>query len=132
MKYYIQVRTSLGFEDAIARVTELLKEEGFGVLTEIDVQATLKKKLDMDYKPYRILGACNPSFTHQALNAEPLIGVFLPCNVVVWDDGDNRIIAAMEPMTMAEIIGNPAVSGIAAQISERIRRVVGKIGESAV
>jgi uncharacterized protein (DUF302 family) len=110
MKYYIQARTRLGFEDAIARVIELLKEEGFGVLTEIDVQATLKRKLDMDYKPYRILGACNPSFAHQALNVEPLIGVFLPCNVVVWDDGDDRVVAAMEPIIMAEIIGNPAVS----------------------
>jgi uncharacterized protein (DUF302 family) len=129
MKYYIQARTSLGFDDAIARVTELLKEEGFGVLTEIDVQATLKKKLDIDYKPYRILGACNPPFAHKALSAEPLIGVLLPCNVIVWDDGDDRVVAAMEPLIMAEIIGKPAVAEIAAQTSERIHRVVGKIGE---
>ena len=129
MNYYIQARTNLGFDEAIARVTEFLKEEGFGVLTEIDVKATLKKKLDIEYKPYRILGACNPLFAHKSLNAEPHIGVLLPCNVVVWDEGDSRVIAAMEPMIMAEIIGKPAVAEIAAQVSERINRVVSKISE---
>ena len=83
--YALQVTTRLRFEDAIARVTELLAEKGFGVLTEIDVKATLKKKLGLDYKPYKILGACNPHVAHRAQEAEPYVGVLLPCNVVVWD-----------------------------------------------
>ena len=128
MEYAIKTKTKLDFDSAINKVTELLLEEGFGVLTEIDVKATLKKKLDVEYKPYRILGACNPPFAHKSLNTEPHIGVFLPCNVVVWDDGDDRVVAAMEPLIMTEIVNNPEITEIAGQISERIHSVIDKIG----
>ncbi|MDX1547693.1 MAG: DUF302 domain-containing protein, partial [Rhodothermales bacterium] len=100
MSTYYHARTlDLPFDDAIAHVTEALKEEGFGVLTEIDVQATLKKKLDVDFRPYRILGACNPHFAHQALQAEDKIGTMLPCNVIVQQTGDGRTeVAAVDPI----------------------------------
>ncbi|OGF16420.1 MAG: hypothetical protein A2W00_07685 [Candidatus Eisenbacteria bacterium RBG_16_71_46] len=126
--YALEVTTRRGFEDAIQRVTELLAEQGFGVLTEIDVQATLKKKLDLDTKPYRILGACNPGFAHQALEVEPHIGVMLPCNVLVWDEGDHRVVAAMEPRMMADIVDSPALRAIAEQVSARIRTVLDRLG----
>ncbi|OGF24748.1 MAG: hypothetical protein A2V63_04760 [Candidatus Eisenbacteria bacterium RBG_19FT_COMBO_70_11] len=126
--YALEVTTRRGFEDAIQRVTELLAEQGFGVLTEIDVQATLKKKLDLDTKPYRILGACNPGFAHQALEVEPHIGVMLPCNVLVWDEGDHRVVAAMEPRMMADIVDSPALRANAEQVSARIRTVLDRLG----
>ena len=126
--YALEVTTRRGFEDAIQRVTELLAEQGFGVLTEIDVQATPKKKLDLDTKPYRILGACNPGFAHQALEVEPHIGVMLPCNVLVWDEGDHRVVAAMEPRMMADIVDSPALRAIAEQVSARIRTVLDRLG----
>ena len=122
--YAIQIRTPLGFEDAIVHATQLLQEEGFGILTEIDVQATLKKKLGIDFKPYRILGACNPPFAHRTLNAVPQIGVLLPCNVVVWDEGGYRVVAAMEPKVMSRIINHPEGSVVAEEVSQRIRRAL--------
>ena len=125
--YANKTSTSLGFEQAIERVTELLKEEEFGILTEIDVKKTLKEKINVDHKPYMILGACNPPFAHQALVAEELLGVLLPCNVVVWDDGDQRVVAAMEPMLMTQIIDNPEVTKVAEEVSARLRRVLERI-----
>jgi uncharacterized protein (DUF302 family) len=125
--YALQVTTRRSFEDALQRVTELLAEQGFGVLTEIDVQATLKKKLGLNYKPYKILGACNPSFAHRALEAEPHIGVLLPCNIVIWDEGDHRIVAAMEPKVMAEVVDASAVRQIAEEVSARIHSVLERI-----
>jgi uncharacterized protein (DUF302 family) len=125
--YALQVTTRRSFEDAVQRVTELLAEQGFGVLTEIDVQATLKKKLGLDYKPYKILGACNPAFAHRALEAEPHIGVLLPCNIVIWDEGDHRIVAAMEPKVMAEVVDASAVRQIAEEVSARIHSVLERI-----
>ena len=122
--YALQVETSLAFSETIKRVTELLKAEGFGVLTEIDVKATLKEKLDVDWHPYHILGACNPPFAHRALKALPQIGVLLPCNVVVWDDGERRIVAAMEPKIMGQMIDNPEIKAIADEVSERMHRVM--------
>jgi uncharacterized protein (DUF302 family) len=124
------VTTTLPYEDAIARATELLAEQGFGVLTEIDVKATLKKKLDLDTKPYKILGACNPSFAQRALEAEPHVGVLLPCNVVVWDEGDYRVVTAMEPKIMADIIEHPEVGRVADEVSARLRRVLEQIGQA--
>jgi uncharacterized protein (DUF302 family) len=126
--YALRTTTRRSFEDAIARATELLAEQGFGVLTEIDVKATLKKKLDLDTRPYRILGACNPGFAHRALEAEPHIGVLLPCNVVVWDEGDHRVVAAMEPRMMAQIVNQPEVAAVADEVSKKIRWVVEHIG----
>ncbi|HEY6866400.1 MAG TPA: DUF302 domain-containing protein [Candidatus Eisenbacteria bacterium] len=125
--YAFEVITRRGFDDAIRRVTELLAEQGFGVLTEIDVKATLKAKLGLDTKPYRILGACNPPFAHRALEAEPHVGVLLPCNVVVWDDGDHRVVAAMEPRVMASIIESDEVRRVADEVSTRLHAVLAKL-----
>jgi uncharacterized protein (DUF302 family) len=122
--YALQVATQRSFEDAVARATELLVQQGFGVLTEIDVQATLKKKLGLDYRPYKILGACNPPFAHRALEAEPHVGVLLPCNVVVWDEGTRRVVAAMEPRVMAGIVDSPEITRVAEEISTRVHRVL--------
>lgn len=122
--YANKITTSLGFDQAVEKITALLQEQGFGVLTEIDVKATLKKKLNLDYKPYRILGACNPPLAHKALEAENLVGVLLPCNVVVWDDGNRRVVAAMEPKIMAQIIDNPTLHTVAEEVSARIHRVL--------
>jgi len=127
-EYALRVTTKLSFEAAIERVTALLAEEGFGVLTEIDVTATLKKKLGIDTRPYRILGACNPNLAHAAIEATPYVGVFLPCNVVVWDEGDQRVVAAMEPRAMGHIIGVPDIRKVSNEVSDRIRRVMDKLG----
>jgi uncharacterized protein (DUF302 family) len=127
-RYAIEVTTRRTFEDAIARATELLAEQGFGVLTEIDVQATMKKKLDVDVRPYRILGACNAPFAHRALAAVPHAGVLLPCNVVVWDEGDHRVVTAMEPRLMAEIVDHPEMKAVADEVSARLHAVLDAIG----
>jgi uncharacterized protein (DUF302 family) len=126
--YAFEVTTRRSFDDAIRRVTELLAEQGFGVLTEIDVQATLKKKLDLDTKPYRILGACNPPFAHRALSAEPHVGVLLPCNVVVWDEGDHRVVAAMEPRVMATLVDSDEVRNVGNEVSVRLHKVLEQLG----
>ncbi|MFI5371260.1 MAG: DUF302 domain-containing protein [Candidatus Eisenbacteria bacterium] len=127
-RYAFEVTTRRGFDDAIARVTELLATEGFGVLTEIDVRATLQKKLGLETMPYRILGACNPPFAHRALAAEPHVGVLLPCNVVVWDEGDHRVVAAMEPRVMSEIVDSAEVGAVAEEVSVRLHRVLDQVG----
>ncbi len=126
--YALQVTTRLGYDEAIARATELLAEQGFGVLTEIDVKATFQKKLGVDWKPYKILGACNPGFASRVLGAEPHVGVLLPCNVVVWDEGDHRVVAAMEPRVMSRIVDHPEVREVAAEVSARLRAVLERIG----
>ncbi len=126
--YAFEVTTRLGQDEAIAKVTELLADEGFGVLTEIDVQATLRKKLGIETRPYRILGACNPPFAHRTLTAEPHVGVLLPCNVVVWDEGDHRVVAAMEPNVMGAIIDSPEVIAVAREVSARLHRVLERLG----
>lgn len=125
--YAIETTTTLSYDDAIARVTALLAEEGFGVLTEIDVKATIKKKLDMDVRPYKILGACNPTFAHRALGIEPHVGVFLPCNVIVWDEGTHRVVTAMEPQLMSQIVPSPELLEVAHEVSTRIHRVIEKV-----
>ncbi len=126
--YAIEVTTQRPFDDAIARVTELLAEQGFGVLTEIDVKATLRKKLDLETRPYKILGACNPPFAHRALTAEPHVGVLLPCNVVVWDEGDHRVVTAMEPLVMSKIVDHPEMTALAKEVSARLHAVLEKLG----
>ncbi len=119
----------LGYDDAVVRATELLADEGFGVLTEIDVQATLKKKLDVDFRRYVILGACNPQLAHQAMSAEPFIGALLPCNVVVMErEGGGSIVAALKPTAAFTLVDNPDVSPIAEEVEGRMRRMLDKLG----
>ena len=115
----------MDYDVAVERTTELLAEEGFGVLTEIDVKATFKKKLDLDFKRYVILGACNPELAHQALTGEPILGVLLPCNVVVMDrEGGGVIVAAFKPTAGFSLVDNPEVAPIAELIEEKMRRVL--------
>ena len=125
MKYYIEKITEYGFDEAIEKVTEELKKEGFGVLTEIDVQATLKKKLDVDFNKYQILGACNPPFAHKALRAENKIGAMLPCNVIVQelDDGKTEV-AAVDPMASMLAVENDKLSEIAGEIRSKLKKVI--------
>ena len=124
-KYYFNKTLDLSFEDAIARVTEELKKEGFGILTEIDVQATLKKKLDVDFRPYRILGACNPPFAHKALTAESHIGIYLPCNVIVQDAGNGKTeVAVVDPLVAMSRVENPDLEPVAKEIQAKLQRVI--------
>jgi len=125
--YALKITTHLEFEKAIEKVTELLAAEKFGILTEIDVKATFKNKLDVDFKPYRILGACNPPFAHKVLSEENLMGVLLPCNVVVWDEGDYRVVAAMNPQIMGSIIDNPAIQEVADEVAAKMSGVLEKL-----
>jgi uncharacterized protein (DUF302 family) len=117
--------TGIGMDEARARVTEALKREGFGVLTEIDLQATLKKKIDVDVAPYVILGACNPKLAHAALSAEAAIGLLLPCNVVVAQDGTDALIAAASPTAMFSVVADrAALAAIAGDAEARLRRAI--------
>lgn len=122
--YGLRRRTSLPYEEADARVRELLKEQGFGVLTEIDVKSTLKQKLDKEFRRYVILGACNPPLAYQALSAETDIGLLLPCNVIVYEEGGGSVVAALDPQRMMELTGNPALSDVAAEARRRLEAVL--------
>jgi len=125
MKYGFGKTVNMAFEQAVDTVTEALKAEGFGVLTDIDVQATLKKKLGEDMRPYRILGACNPPLAHQALVAEPPIGLLLPCNVVVREADNGTVhVECMDPNAVLNLVGNPAVHQLATNVRERLDRVL--------
>lgn len=125
MSYYFTKTLDTGFDAAIEKVTEELKKEGFGVLTEIDVKATLKKKIDVDFRPYRILGACNPAFAHKALSAEDKIGTMLPCNVIVQEaDGGKTEVSAVDPVASMGAVDNPALEPIAGEVREKLKRVI--------
>lgn len=123
-KYVFGKTVDLGFAQAVARVTEELAKEGFGVLTEIDVAATLRKKLGLDMPPYRILGACNPQFAHQAIEFEPQIGALLPCNVVVRDEGGKTRVEIMDPQAVLQLVGRPEIAQIAGEVRGRLERVL--------
>lgn len=125
MKYYISKEVDYSFDEALLRAEVELKKEGFGVLTEIDVKATLKKKLDVDFRKYKILGACNPGFAHQALQKEKNIGVMLPCNLIVQENENGRVeIAAVNPMDAMAAVGNEELASIAAAVTEKLNKVV--------
>ena len=127
--YGMSVQVPLSYDQAVEKAREELAKEGFGILTEIDVKATLKKKLDVDFRPYIILGACNPPLAHQALSAELDIGLLLPCNVIVYatDDPDRTAVAAIDPVTQLEITGNSDIGPVAEQVKERLERVLAGI-----
>jgi len=124
--YAIKRELALSFDEADARVREELQKEGFGVLTEIDVEATLKKKLGVDFGPYRILGACNPPLAHQALTEERDIGLLLPCNFVVYagDEPDTSVVAAMDPKVQLSVAGRDDIEPLANEVKARIERVL--------
>jgi uncharacterized protein (DUF302 family) len=125
MNYYISKTIDQNFEDAIQLVTEKLNEEGFGVLTEIDVKETLKKKLDVDFKKYKILGACNPNFAHQALLKEDKIGAMLPCNVIVEEHKDGTVeVSAVNPLASMQAVDNPELKNIADTVNNKLTAVI--------
>lgn len=123
-KYVFGKTVNLDFQKAIERVTEELGKEGFGVLTEIDVKATLKKKLGIDVAPYRILGACNPQFAHKAMEIEPQIGALLPCNVVVREEDGRTRVDVMDPRAVLQLVERPEIGAIASDVRQRLERVV--------
>lgn len=127
-EYGFRIRLAEPTDAAIARVTQALKEQGFGVLTEIDVQATLKKKLDVDFRPYVILGACNPNLAHRALSEELEIGLMLPCNVIVFDDGQGgSVVSIVDPFTMLGVVDNEQLRDVAREADRRLRLVAASL-----
>jgi uncharacterized protein (DUF302 family) len=132
--YGLRVNVALDYDEAVKQTTAALKEEGFGVLTTIDVKETLKQKLDADFRKYVILGACNPALAHRALQAETEIGLLLPCNVVVYETGQGQsVVAAMAPLPMIGIVGdNPALGDVAREADQRLRRALTSLEKRAV
>jgi uncharacterized protein (DUF302 family) len=125
MNYYISRTIESGFDKAVSEVVDALNVEGFGVLTDIDIAATMKQKLGIEFRPYRILGACNPPLAHRALSAEDKVGVMLPCNVIVHEAGAGKIeVAAIDPRAAMERAGNPALTDLANEVADKLTRVI--------
>ena len=128
MSYYFSKIVNVSFDGAVTKVTGELKKEGFGILTEIDVKETLKKKLNVDFSRYKILGACNPPFAYKALTAENKIGTMLPCNVIVQEISGGRVeVAAIDPVASMQAVENPALKEIASEISNKLKTVIDKV-----
>jgi uncharacterized protein (DUF302 family) len=128
MSYYFTKVLDVSFEEAIEKVSQGLKEEGFGILTEIDVKETFKKKLDIDFRKYRILGACNPQMAHKAITAESKIGTMLPCNVIVQEtDGGKTEISAVDPVASMSAVENESLGGIAQEVRSKLKTVIDKL-----
>ncbi|MBP9882737.1 MAG: DUF302 domain-containing protein [Chitinophagales bacterium] len=126
--YYSKLLKNVSFDEAVEKVTEALKLEGFGVLTEIDVKATFKKKLDVDFRPYKILGACNPPYAHKALSVEDKIGIMLPCNVIIQETSDDKIeVAAVNPIASMMAVENEHLTSIAKEIKTKLERVIASL-----
>jgi uncharacterized protein (DUF302 family) len=130
-EYGYRVRLDRPYEEAVQQVTDALKEEGFGILMEIDVQATLKKKLDVDFRRYVILGACNPPLAHRALSRDLEVGLLLPCNVIVYEEDGGSVVSIVDPAAMLRVANNPELEPIAAEAKERLQRVAGALREKA-
>ena len=125
MSYYFSKILAASFEEAVTKATSELKKEGFGILTEIDVKETLKKKLNVDFKKYKILGACNPPFAYKALQAEDKIGAMLPCNVIVKENPDGQAeVSAVDPVASMQAVENPALKEIAVEIQNKLKKVI--------
>jgi uncharacterized protein (DUF302 family) len=124
MAYGFSKAVDLSFEKSVEKVTETLKQEGFGVLTTIDVQETLKKKLQVEFRKYVILGACNPPFAFRALQVEEEVGLLLPCNVIVYEKGDRTVVAAFDPMSMMSLTENDKIRPIAEEVRTRLQRAI--------
>ncbi len=128
MNYYFSKVVDLSFDEAIERVTALLKDEGFGILTEIDVTSTFKKKLDVDFRNYRILGACNPNFAYQAMQKEARIGLMMPCNVVVQETEEQTIeVSAIDPIASMQAIVNPELEDFAREVRDLLSKTIDKL-----
>ena len=128
MAYYFTKLVNTNFDSAIAKVTEELKKEGFGILTEIDVKDTMKKKLDVDFRRYKILGACNPTYAHKALSAEPHIGTMLPCNVIVQEHEKNKIeISAVDPVASMMAVTNKKLGSLALEVQQKLKKVIANL-----
>jgi len=128
VNYHFSKTLNVPFDQAVSTVTEQLKREGFGILTEIDVKQTLKKKLDVDFRNYKILGACNPPFAYQALQAEDKIGTMLPCNVVVQEHAPGRVeVSAVDPAASMQAVDNPKLESIAQEVRDRLKRVIASL-----
>jgi uncharacterized protein (DUF302 family) len=125
MSYFFSKKLEISFDTAVNKVTEELKKEGFGILTDIDVKQTLKKKLDVDFRNYRILGACNPPFAYKALQAEDKIGLMLPCNVVVQEHADLGVeVSAIDPIASMQAVDNPELGDVAQQVQAKLKKVI--------
>ena len=128
MSYYLSKITDYSFDEALKKVEEELKSEGFGVLTEIDVSATLKKKINVDFKKYKILGACNPPLAHKALTSEDKIGVLLPCNVIVEENDDGKVeVAMVNPLVAMESVKNSKLGEVASEVTNKLKKALEKI-----
>lgn len=125
----LSIKLTVSYEQAVEKVTAALKTQGFGVLTEIDVQATLKKKLDVNFRRYVILGACNPTLAHRALSASLDVGLLLPCNVVVYEDDGGSVVAAQDPIVMLQVIDNPTLVTIAQEARARLAQAIDELGK---
>ena len=124
MQYGFSKTTDYTFDQAIEKVTEELKKEGFGVLTTIDVKDTLKKKIDVDFKKYTILGACNPKLAHGALQVEEELGLLLPCNVIVYEKNEKTVVSIFDPLVMTVVVDNPEMKLVAEEVKSKLKRVL--------
>jgi uncharacterized protein (DUF302 family) len=128
MSYYFAKTLKVGFDEAVRRATDALKQEGFGIITEIDVKETFKKKINIDFRNYRILGACNPTLAHEALQIEDKVGTMLPCNVVIQDIGEGRTeVAAIDPVASMQAIENPELKRAAEQVRGKLKLVIDRL-----
>jgi uncharacterized protein (DUF302 family) len=128
MKYYINKTTDYTFDEAVDKISLALKEVGFGILTEIDMKATLKNKLDIDRRPYKILGACNPPFANKALNLEEKIGILLPCNVTVIETENGKVdVSIMDPAVAMSVVDNPALESLAEEVKSKLKKALDAI-----